>query len=171
MRLCDDCASDGDAPPHTARELRRQHIIGVFQLHEPQHFAHPAFNLVGRDFFLNQAEGDIFINFHRVKKRALLKDNSNASSKLEQLLLRHSGDFLTEHADPPAIGRKKAHGKLKECALARACDTEYRLGFSVGQLERNVGQHHFFIECDGDVIKLDGAARRVSGGWDAFFAR
>ena len=35
----------------------------------------------------------------------------------------------------------------------------------------NLVEHNFFIECDGDIIKLDGAARRVGGGRTRFFAR
>ena len=79
----------------------------------------------------------------------------DAPAQLEQFLFRHVSDFFAQHGDASAIGPQQSYGEFEHGALARAGDSKHGFRFAVRQLKRNVLQHHFLIECDGNIVKLN----------------
>ena len=61
----------------------------------------------------------------------------------------------------PLSGRMQSDRQLEQRAFARSRNSKQGLGFAVMQAEGNAIEHDFFIERDGNIVKLDGIAGAI----------
>src|SRR5580765_7487947 len=99
LRLSDDGPRNGDATPHAARQLGRKLLRCVLKLDEAKGFGDSLSNFVRRNVFFNEAERNVFLDFQRIKQGTLLKAHSDPAPQIEEFVLRHSADFISQYGN------------------------------------------------------------------------
>ena len=99
LRASDQSASDRDAAAHSSGKLGGEHVDGVFEFDELQNFEDAGLDFAFVDLIFAEAVGNVVSDGHGIEQGAFLKDKADLTTKREEVMFRHGGDFVAEDTD------------------------------------------------------------------------
>ena len=132
LRTVDQGARQADALALPARKLGRNLLFDpgdVGEVQPSQQIAHPFHDLVAREpVALDQREGDVLDDVHRIEQRRVLEHHAELAAQLAHLCVGERHDVLAVDPDLAAVRPQQPHQVLHQhrLPLPRTADDDVR---------------------------------------------
>jgi hypothetical protein len=104
LRLADECARDGDASAHSARQYRGKKSNVWSSSTKAKCFVDALIDLFVGHALLDQLVGYVVADSERIEQRAFLEDHAGAVRRGKSCSSRMDGDLFAEELNAPYLG-------------------------------------------------------------------